>query len=125
MLLRRIIYIVVVIAFVASSSFVYAGSQKECKSESWMQKKGAAIQAKLDRLVKELQLTEEQKQKVKEILTDTKEQTKKLLQEAKEKAKVLQTKSNDKIKALLTPEQKTKFDNICKKDEAKPVKDEE
>lgn len=73
-------------------------------------------QDRLARMAEQLQLTEEQKVKVKPIMDGQREQLMALRQDQsltqeqrREKMQAIRKETNDKIVALLTPEQKTKW----------------
>ena len=81
--------------------------------------KGEHGEAPLERLTKALDLTGDQKTKIKSIFEERRENVKAVREDAtlsdeqkKEKAKEIIQSSTGKIKALLTPEQQTKFEKV-------------
>ncbi len=81
---------------------------------------GDKIQAKVDQLTKELNLTAEQQVKIKEMLQKSTEEIRAILQATKEQTKEIRVKAHDEVMNLLTPEQKDKFKVTRKKHEAAP-----
>ena len=67
---------------------------------------------------KKLNLTEEQKEKVRPILNDEVKQIKEMYKETLEKEMKVIDDARAKVKAILTPEQQTKYDKIIEKRKA-------
>jgi F0F1-type ATP synthase membrane subunit b/b' len=72
------------------------------------------IEDKVNDLSEKLKLTEEQKIKVREILTKAKEETVKILDEAGTKITKIDSDIDSAIEELLTQEQKLKFKGVTK-----------
>ena len=75
------------------------------------------IEARIKELDDKLDLTLEQKGKIKEILTGVRQETSKLVSEAAAKAKKLREKGDADIEAILTKEQRDIFNNVPKEEE--------
>lgn len=71
-----------------------------------------SIKEHRNKSMQSLQLTEEQKAKMKVIRENRKEAVKKRKEENKEFHKNLNKKTQDEIKQILSPEQRVKFDSI-------------
>lgn len=72
-----------------------------------------------ERLFKELNLTDDQKEKIKPIMKDRRDKMQALKEDSsitqdqkKEKAKEIMHSTNEQIKAILTPDQQKKFEQL-------------
>lgn len=72
------------------------------------------IEMRLNELSAQLNLTPEQKEKVKDIFAQAKKETKDVLEEARIKVKKVKVKVDEGIRAILTEEQKKKFHGQAK-----------
>jgi Spy/CpxP family protein refolding chaperone len=69
----------------------------------------------MDRLVSELSLTPEQKEKIAPIVARAEEETRRLRRESVQSFRAVMEKANGEIAAELTPEQKAKLDDMRKR----------
>ncbi len=81
------------------------------------EKRGPAIQERVDRMAEELKLTDEQKTKVKAVFEEQSKKQQELRSEStltpeqrREKAQSMREEANKKMKGILTPEQYTKYE---------------
>lgn len=109
---KRIIVLYIVLAVVLGGSFVFSEDAEGVKKYRRRQMKdGGAdrVQARINELSAQLNLTSEQKEKVKDIFAQAKKETKDVLEEARIKVKKIKVKVDEGIRAILTEEQKNKF----------------
>ena len=76
----------------------------------------------LKRILSELNLSSEQKDKIREIMKDTKEEHKDKADKTREEKIELAKEVESKIKAVLTPEQQKKFDELKAQEKEKMKK---
>ena len=105
----------------ATSATTASQSGKHAKSEGGKKSMGRA-EAELADLSTNLNLTDEQKAKIKPLLEEEHTKIHAVRQantgsadDEKAKTKVIRDDANAQIRALLTPEQQTKFDGMSKK----------
>ncbi len=105
----------------ATSATTAPQSGNHAKSEGGKRSAGRA-EAELADLSRNLNLTDEQKTKIKPLLEEehmkihaVREGNTGSADEQKAKTKVIRDDANAQIRAVLTPEQQTKFDGISKK----------
>ncbi len=88
------------------------------KSPHLREKKSLRFMGKqqlLERALKKLELTSEQKEKIKELLETAKIQTRKVFEQAREKVQEIKKETQDKIYSLLSEEQKNKLKELRNK----------
>ena len=121
MLKRALLFIFVFnIIFSKPSLFAQATANPQIEQHPRLAQVSDKIQAKVDELAEELNLTAEQQAKIKEILENSTEEIKGILQATKDKAKEIRVKAHDEVMNLLTQEQRDKFKVTRKKHEAAP-----
>ncbi|MDD5595929.1 MAG: hypothetical protein PHY94_06790 [Candidatus Omnitrophica bacterium] len=119
---KRILLYLFVLSMIFSGGYLFAQEAvaPQIQQQPETAQGGDKIQARVDQLTKELNLTVEQQTKIKEILTKATEEIRVILQSTKEQTKELRIKAHDEIMNLLTQEQKDKFKVTRKKHEATP-----
>lgn len=76
-------------------------------------KKGRSVEQRLERMSTELNLTDEQKPKVKAVLEDTQKKMQEIpREERRDKMPAMMEEQNKKLKEILTPEQYTKYQSM-------------
>lgn len=71
-----------------------------------------------ERMKQELNLTDEQSQKIKSIIDDSRKEFQRVVKDECPGIKDMRAKTNERIKSVLTPEQQQKFDEMRQKREA-------
>ena len=92
-------------------------SAQEAKQGKKGEKRGPAVQERVDRMAEELKLTDEQKTKVKAVFEEQSKKQQELRSESsltpeqrREKAQGMREETNKKMKGILTPDQYTKWE---------------
>lgn len=116
-----VLVMVLVVVCIVSSTFAQGMKEKGQHRSEHMTKPGInKIQARVDELTTELNLTPTQGARIKEILTKYREESRKILEEAKAKVKAIKVKAHEEISALLNEEQAKKFQQVRQKHETAP-----
>ena len=105
---KAFIFTVILILFTASSGFAKMLETKQPVKKT-KEPKTESVDDKLQKLSEKLKLTEEQKIKVREVLSRSKEEIIKVLDEAGTKIERIDNNTDAEIESLLTEEQKNKF----------------
>lgn len=118
--MKKFVAVLVALLFVTSAGLALAEGMKcECK----MDKTGKGQDKRVERLAKELKLTEDQKAKVTAILKEDEPQMKALQDKMMADQKAIRDASDQKIKAVLTPDQAKQYDQIKEKHQKKMDKE--
>jgi periplasmic protein CpxP/Spy len=111
--MKRLSLIVAVLlgALVACSVATAQDNGKDTKKA----KKGFTVDQRMERLTKELNLTDDQKPKVKAVLEETSKKMQALTpDERREKGKTIREEETTKLKGILTDEQFKKYQDLAK-----------
>lgn len=109
---KRITVLSVILVVMLCSSFAFCEDSGEVKKYRRRQMKSDGadrIEARINELSTQLNLTPEQKEKVKDIYARAKEETKNVLEEARIKVRKIRVKVDEEVRAILSEEQKKKF----------------
>ncbi len=107
--MKKIILVLIASVFVLQlSGIAFCDEMKTEKkgpdfSQKWSDRK-------IDKLVKELKLTPEQRAKISELIKDTSEDITEITQKMTDKVKALQEKFEKKLKGIMTDEQAQKYE---------------
>jgi F0F1-type ATP synthase membrane subunit b/b' len=86
--------------------------ESEKQGERAKEQRGQTIEERVNELNANLNLTEEQREKVTGILTKAKEETSKIVEEVSVKIRVIKSNAETEIEGALTKEQLAKFKGI-------------
>ena len=81
---------------------------------AWARNNAPTRQGRFERMAKELQLSDEQKTKVKQIFDDTREQLRGLRKESEPKVAEIRKQADERIQQTLSPDQWQKFQQLRK-----------
>ena len=91
-------------------------SAQDAKEKRGDRRGGPAVQERVDRMATELQLTDEQKTKVKAVMEEQGKKMQELRdatpEQRREKFQAMREEMDKKMKAILTPEQQTKWEKM-------------
>jgi len=120
--MKKLILVLISCAFIFQLSGVaYCADQKTEKKGSEFAQKWS--DKKIDKLVKELKLSPEQREKISSLIKDTSEDITEITQKMSDKLKALQEKFEKKFKAVLSEEQAKMYDKAKEKKKAKKMKE--
>lgn len=77
-----------------------------------LSKRDSNRQAKFEKMLNRLQLTEEQRNQVREILVNTREQLQALRKDSEPKVEEIRRQTDERLQKILTPEQWQKFQQL-------------
>ncbi len=114
------IKLLTILAILLTSGFVFdadAKSHKEEKAPPHHERMHKDFMGKKEKMLKELNLTQEQKEKAEELKEKAKKDLKPLMEEMKElreKMDEIREQNKEEFEAILTPEQKEKLESLAK-----------
>lgn len=117
------VWVLLITGIIIAVMPVYAETYREFKLQPRQQSaahKADRLQARINELSLQLNLSAEQVAKVKNLLLKSQEETGRVYKEAKESVRNLKVKANDEIILLLNDAQKAQFKKIRKKHETVP-----
>ena len=106
----------IVILLAASSAFAKMMESKKPRL-STKEQRLTKVQKRIIELNKKLNLDEQQRRKITDILTQNKEEVVRLLEETGEKIKATKAAGEQEIEKVLAKEQRDKFNNVYEKEE--------
>jgi len=114
--MRKFVAMLIALFFIAGAGLALAEGMK---CESNMDKQGKGQEKRVNRLAKELKLTEDQKTKVAAIFKEDEPQMKVFMDKMMADMKVMRDASDQKVKSILTPDQAKQYDQIKEKHQKK------
>jgi len=106
----------IVVLFAANSAFAKMMESKKPRL-STKEQRLTKVQKRIIELNKKLNLDEQQRRKITDILTQNKEEVVRLLEETGEKIKATKAAGEQEIEKVLAKEQRDKFNNVYEKEE--------
>jgi len=106
----------IVVLFAANSAFAKMMESKKPRL-STKEQRLTKVQKRVIELNKKLNLDEQQRRKITDILTQNKEEVVRLLEETGEKIKATKAAGEQEIEKVLAKEQRDKFNNVYEKEE--------
>ncbi len=103
---KNILMVSIAVLGLSAATFLWAGKNDACHVDP-----GAKVDARVEHMSKKLKLTDDQKAKVKQILTAQSPK----MDEAHQQMMEANQNAGKEIEAVLTPEQKQKFEKMNKK----------
>jgi Spy/CpxP family protein refolding chaperone len=110
---KRVLILSFASVFFIAASSVFAKMMESSKPKlTTREQRAGKIQARVIALNKKLNLSDQQRKQITEILARVKEDTVKMLEETGERIGELKAKGEEEIAKVLTEQQKEKFNNV-------------
>ena len=110
---KRVLILSFASVFFIAASSVFAKMMESSKPKlTTREQRAGKIQARVIALNKKLNLSDQQRKQITEILARVKEDTVKMLEETGEKIRELKANGEEEIAKVLTEQQREKFNNV-------------